>query len=75
VSITFFKILSIIIRYKKGGKLLNEEGEEEQRPLLRRAREFRKALGTHCGVPSISIFGYGIKTVTRVKVKRGPQGR
>jgi pSer/pThr/pTyr-binding forkhead associated (FHA) protein len=48
---------------------------EEQRPLLRTAREFRKELGTHCGVPSISIFGYGIKTVTRVKVKRNPQGR
>jgi len=48
---------------------------EEQRPLLRTAREFRKELGTHCSVPSISIFGYGIKTVTRVKVKRNPQGR
>jgi hypothetical protein len=48
---------------------------EEQRPLLRTAREFRKELGTHCGVPSISIFGYGIKTVTRVKVKRNPQER
>jgi hypothetical protein len=47
---------------------------EEQRPLLRTAREFRKELGTHCNVPSISIFGYGIKTVTRVKVKRNPQG-
>jgi pSer/pThr/pTyr-binding forkhead associated (FHA) protein len=48
---------------------------EEQRPLLRTAREFRKELGTHCSVPSISIFGYGIKTVTRVKVNRNPQGR
>ena len=48
---------------------------EDQRPLLRTAREFRKELGAHCGVPSISIFGYGIKTVTRVKVKRNPQGR
>lgn len=48
---------------------------EGQRPLLRTAREFRKELGTHCGVPSISIFGYGIKTVTRVKVKRNSQGR
>jgi hypothetical protein len=48
---------------------------EEQRPLLRIAREFRKELGTHCSVRSISIFGYGMKTVTRVKVKRNPQGR
>jgi pSer/pThr/pTyr-binding forkhead associated (FHA) protein len=48
---------------------------EEQRPLLRTAREFRKELGTHCGVPSISIFGYGIKTVTRVRVNRDAQGR
>jgi hypothetical protein len=48
---------------------------EEQRPLLRTVREFRKELGTHCGVPAISIFDYGIKTVTRVRVKRNPQGR
>jgi len=43
--------------------------------LLRTAGEFRGELGAHCGVPSISFFGYGIKTVTRVKVKRNLQGR
>jgi pSer/pThr/pTyr-binding forkhead associated (FHA) protein len=46
-----------------------------QKPLLRGAREFRKELGTHCSVPSISIFGYGIKTVTTVRVQRDSQGR
>ncbi len=48
---------------------------DAQKPLLRTAREFRKELGTHCSIPSISIFGYGIKTITKVSVKRNPQGR
>ena len=46
-----------------------------QKPLLRNAREFRHELGTHCSVPSISIFGYGIKTITKVKVQRDSLGR
>jgi pSer/pThr/pTyr-binding forkhead associated (FHA) protein len=47
---------------------------EPQRPLLRTAREFRKELGTTLPVPSISIFGYGIKTVADVKVVRNERG-
>jgi pSer/pThr/pTyr-binding forkhead associated (FHA) protein len=46
---------------------------EEQRKLLRDARRFRKELGTRSSVPSISIFGYGFNTITRVAVKRDAQ--
>jgi len=47
---------------------------EAYRPLLRAARDFRRELGTRCSVPSVSIFGYGLKTVTRVVVRRDAQG-
>jgi len=47
---------------------------DEQRPFLKMARDFRKELGTHCRVPSVSIFGYGIKTITKIKVKRNAEG-
>lgn len=43
--------------------------------LLRAAREFRAELGTHSGVPAVSIFGYGLKTPAWVRVKRGPSGQ
>jgi pSer/pThr/pTyr-binding forkhead associated (FHA) protein len=46
-----------------------------QKSFLRNAREFRRELGTRCSVPSISIFGYGIKTITKVRVKRSSQGQ
>lgn len=47
---------------------------EAQRPLLYRAREFRRELGTHSSVPTVSIFGYGIKTVTGITVQSDEQG-
>jgi pSer/pThr/pTyr-binding forkhead associated (FHA) protein len=47
---------------------------EEQRPFLRMAREFRRELGTTSSVPAVSIFGYGLDTVTRLQVQRDPQG-
>lgn len=46
---------------------------EEHRALLRDARRFRKELGARCRIPSISIFGYGFDTVTRVSVQRDSQ--
>lgn len=46
---------------------------EEQRPFIRDARRFRKELGARSSVPSISIFGYGFGTVTRVVVERDAQ--
>lgn len=47
---------------------------EEYVPLLRAARQFRQELGTHSSIPAISIFGYGIKTVSSVSLKRSPTG-
>ncbi|MBI4785599.1 MAG: FHA domain-containing protein [Chloroflexi bacterium] len=47
---------------------------EPQRPLLRAAREFRRNLGTGSSVPTICIFGYGIKTITNISVLLGPLG-
>jgi pSer/pThr/pTyr-binding forkhead associated (FHA) protein len=48
---------------------------EAQRPLLRTAREFRRELGTRSSIPCVSIFGYGLKTITRATVHRDAQGR
>ena len=47
---------------------------DAQRPLLRDARKFRHELGTRSSVPCVSIFGYGLKTVTRATVQRDRQG-
>jgi pSer/pThr/pTyr-binding forkhead associated (FHA) protein len=43
---------------------------EEQLPLLRAAREFRQELGLASSVPTLSIFGYGIKTLSGITLKR-----
>lgn len=43
-------------------------------PKLRNAREFRRELGTRSRVPTISIFGYGLDTLTRVHVQRDQGG-
>jgi pSer/pThr/pTyr-binding forkhead associated (FHA) protein len=40
---------------------------EPRRELLAAAREFRSELGTRSSVPTICIFGYGLKTTTRVR--------
>jgi pSer/pThr/pTyr-binding forkhead associated (FHA) protein len=44
------------------------------RPLLRAAREFRRELGVKSSIPTLSIFGYGLKTATQIRVQRGPDG-
>lgn len=56
--------------------LLDDESwlNEGQRPLLRRAREFRQELGMYSSVPTISIFGYGVKTVARLRTQRDRLG-
>jgi pSer/pThr/pTyr-binding forkhead associated (FHA) protein len=48
---------------------------ERQRPYLRAARSFRREVGTVSSVPTVSIFGYGLKTILRVKIDRGPDGQ
>jgi pimeloyl-ACP methyl ester carboxylesterase len=45
-----------------------------QVPLLRNAREFRQELGTRSSIPAVSIFGYGLKTVTRIFTQRDARG-
>lgn len=47
---------------------------EPQRGLLRLAREFRQQLGDGCRVPAVSIFGYGLKTLTSLQVTRDASG-
>lgn len=46
----------------------------EQRPLLQDARQFRRELGMQSSVPTVSIFGYGLKTITGIRVQRTPAG-
>jgi pSer/pThr/pTyr-binding forkhead associated (FHA) protein/pimeloyl-ACP methyl ester carboxylesterase len=47
---------------------------EHQRPFLRAARSFRRELGTVSNVPTVSVFGYGLKTKLRINIHRGPDG-
>ncbi len=44
------------------------------RPLLRAAREFRRELGMKSSVPTLSIFGYGLKTAMELQVQRDSYG-
>jgi pSer/pThr/pTyr-binding forkhead associated (FHA) protein len=44
------------------------------RPLLHAAREFRRELGTTSSIPTLSIFGYGIKTAAQLQVRRDAKG-
>jgi pSer/pThr/pTyr-binding forkhead associated (FHA) protein len=44
------------------------------RPLLHMAREFRRELGATSSVPTLSIFGYGIKTAMQMKIQRDANG-
>lgn len=48
--------------------------KEPYRPLLRMAREFRRELGTASSVPTLSIFGYGLKTASQMKIQRASDG-
>ncbi len=43
-------------------------------PLLREASAFRRELGTKSSVPCVSIFGYGIKTISKLNVQRASDG-
>jgi pSer/pThr/pTyr-binding forkhead associated (FHA) protein len=48
---------------------------ENSRPLLRAARDFRRRLGLRSSVPAVSIFGYGLKTMTGLRVRRNEDRR
>jgi pimeloyl-ACP methyl ester carboxylesterase len=83
VLITFPSMYQILPTYAcvidQDGRYINLLENEywlppSQRPLLRMAREFRRELGDKSSVPAVSIFGYGIKTVTQVLVNRDDTG-
>lgn len=44
-------------------------------PLLQIGRDFRSELGTKASIPSVAIFGYGIKTISDISVIRDAQGK
>ena len=87
VVATFPSAYQIIPEYACG---VNQNGERVnflqneawlqpwQMPLLRAAREFRQELvqaARHTpSIPTVSIFGYGLKTVDRLDIRMGPDG-
>jgi pSer/pThr/pTyr-binding forkhead associated (FHA) protein len=48
---------------------------ESYLPLLRSARQFRQELGMRSSIPTISIFGYGIKTILDLSFVKSDMGR
>jgi hypothetical protein len=48
--------------------------DPEYLPLLQQGREFRRELGPSASIPSVSIFGYGIKTISGISVVRDDDG-
>jgi len=43
---------------------------DAHRPLVQNARAFRGELATRASVPSVCVFGYGLKTITSASVRR-----
>jgi pSer/pThr/pTyr-binding forkhead associated (FHA) protein len=66
--------------FDEGGQPIDILSDEswlpaEQVPLLRAARDSHRELGTRSSVRCVSVFGYGMKTVTKVRVSRDSEGR
>jgi len=61
---------------RSGFEVLTDESwlDEGHRPLLRDARRFHAELGVACGVTSVCVFGYDIRTITSVAVERDDHG-
>lgn len=83
VLITFPSMYQILPTYAcvadQTGRFISLLEDEEwlpeyQRPLLGMARDFRRELGEKTSVPAVSIFGYGIKTITKISVNRDING-
>jgi pSer/pThr/pTyr-binding forkhead associated (FHA) protein len=49
--------------------------DPEFHPLLKLGRDFRNELKSKAVFPSVSIFGYGIKTISNVLIKRDAAGK
>jgi pSer/pThr/pTyr-binding forkhead associated (FHA) protein len=81
---TFETCYQIIPVYPVGvdqsGEVINFLEDEtwakpEQIPLLRAGRQFRQELGRRSSIPAISIFGYGLKTLSGVTLQREADGK
>lgn len=81
---TFYTSYQILPVYACGedqfGQPYNFMGDEgwlapDQRPMWQAARDFKRELGLSTSVPTTCIFGYGQKTVDRIKLHRNPDGR
>ena len=81
--VTFPSIYQILPTYAsvidQDGKYINLLKDDSwlpeiQRPYLRQAREFRQELKKTSSVPTISIFGYGIKTISQLQIHRDRNG-
>ena len=48
--------------------------EPKYRPLLELGREFRRELNAAADSPCVSIFGYGVKTISAVSIRRDKKG-
>jgi pSer/pThr/pTyr-binding forkhead associated (FHA) protein len=84
VMATFYTSYQVLPVYpcatdQKGEKVnlfeIDDWLSDEQRPLLAAARQFRRELGNHSSVPAISIFGYGLKTISGLSFHRDSKGR
>ena len=53
----------------------NDWLDERYLPLLKLGQEFRTELASSAKIPSVTIFGYGIKTISQVSVVRNDQGK
>jgi len=63
----------------RAGRKVNVLAEDRwlspsQRALVQDADLFRRELGAHCSVPSVSIFGYGLKTITELTIREEREG-
>jgi pSer/pThr/pTyr-binding forkhead associated (FHA) protein len=49
--------------------------DPEHLPLLKMGQDFRRELKPTTGIPSVSVFGYGIKTKSNVTIQRDANGK
>jgi pSer/pThr/pTyr-binding forkhead associated (FHA) protein len=83
IVLTFPSSYQILPDYAVGtdqeGQLINflsDPGwlEKKYLPLLQWGKEFRSELKTSASIPCVSVFGYGIKTISNISVVRDAHG-
>ena len=84
IVLTFPSTYQIIPTYEVGadqdGKKINFLDDEswlakEYIPLLREGRKFRRELASTLSFPYVSVFGYGLKTISEVSIVRDAAGK